>query len=229
MADLDPPAVLRLAPDEQVIWQGRAAVGASWPAPWVLALRAGLLWAVLAGPLLVLAWFGSADLAAGCVLAMKVAGVVVGFGALVLALSKAVGPCYLRIAWLLLVMPLLSLEWARHVARFGLVDALEHSGRFVLLGALFAFLPALSLVGTFVERLGTTYLVTDRRVAALVGGALRWHRPHGVSGLDDLRLERDWRAPWGELVVGPRRLALRDDEPEAVMDLVRRSRQPPPP
>ncbi|MBX3467241.1 MAG: hypothetical protein KF878_10135 [Planctomycetes bacterium] len=236
MAELDPPSLLRLAPDEHVIWQGRAAVGAPWPSyRWLLSLPlvSGAAWLLLAslpdawppGPLHALIPMISFGLAMS------------GLAATVVAASKLVGPSYGLLAWLLLITPVFLVAWQQRpwtTARGTPPDSnqLELDPVFASWALAVVGLPLAALVVDVLRRMNTTYVITDRRVAQVHVApwpGVEWQHAFGLGAHGDLRLERSWRAPDGYLAIGPpwhlRALHLRDDDPAAVLDLVRRERR----
>lgn len=235
-AELDPPALLRLAADEHVIWQGRAAVGAPWPSyRWLLPLplACAAAWRLLtsvrdawpSGALQALAPWVSFGL------------VITGLATTVVALSKVVGPSYGLLGWLLLITPVFLVAWQQRpwttargtppVSNQFELDPVFASWALAVVG-----LPLAALVVDVLRRMNTTYVITDRRVAQVhvtPWPGVEWQRAFALGAHGDLRLERSWRAPDGYLAIGPpwhlRALHLRDDDPAAVLDLVRRERR----
>ncbi|MCO5170101.1 MAG: hypothetical protein M9894_27525 [Planctomycetes bacterium] len=232
MGDVDPRALLPLEPDERVLWQGRAAVGAPWPSfRW---LGAALLLSALVSLLGPLALDHARPGALhGLGVTVVFAAVPLAFAAAVVALSKLVGPSYGTLSWLLVAgLPLASL-WAeaRAQAPGPLALTADPGVAVFCVGAL--GLPGVALVLDVLRRRSTVYLVTDRRVAQVHVApwpGLEWVRVRFGGAHGDLRLERSWRAPEGYLAIGPpwylRALHLRDDDPAAVLDLIRRERRP---
>lgn len=227
-----------LRPGERVLWQGRVAVGAPWPALPRIVLGALGCWSALIATVLLpalLLWARGAgdpvtwiDLGgwAGFV------GGLVGWGAGTIALSKLIGPSYLSLLWLLLTTPCLMSGWLADVQAHGWLGALARQDvGFVMTSLVWVGVPAGITVLTVLDRLQTTCVVTDRRLI-LVNGAGRIVREcsyrHGAN--DDLRVERTWRAPGGLLCAGlpwephVMALALRDDDPVEVLAQVRRAR-----
>lgn len=244
---IDSPPMGGLLPDERVLWRGRLAVGATWPSFGRLALFAVEAWVALAAPLFLVSVglrassaHGPSPLEVLLDLAALV-GAFVGAAAVVLALSKVVGPAYLRLVWLLLVGPPFVGAWLMQVEHHGWGGALERLRvETLLFPAVFVGLPALSVVGTLVARLDATCVVTDHRLLEVDRrGRItreRWHAVRGTrptSEDHDLRVVRSWRAPGGLLAAGPAwaplELALRDDDPALVLELVRAVRREAPP
>lgn len=212
----DPLDVLRLARGERVLWQGRAAVGAAWPSYRRLALAALPL-----VPALAASWLVGAAPAA--VLLLVGAW---GYALVVLAAARLLGPSYLLIMWVLLAAPIASIGWARQLAAVGWQDAILHGATAIFLGATFVGLPLFFLMLEVLDRLATWFVVTDARVAAVrLGGApgVLWEQR--LRPDESLRVERTWREPDGCLVIGWRRLRLRDDDPARVLETVRAARE----
>ncbi len=223
----EPDDLLGLDPGERVLWQGRAAVGAAWPSfGWLAVAQGAFVLLVLA------AWSGLASVAALGALGASALGAawalsVGGCGLLVvIALSKVVGPSYFLIVWILVAAPAFGLPWLEEVSRQGWAGAVARTdGASVALALGFLALPIGLLALDVIERLGTSYVFTDQRVVAVCSNrkAPVWQRRLGLG--DVLKLERSWREPGGCLVIGPRRLRLRDDDPERVLELVRSARE----
>lgn len=145
------------------------------------------------------------------------------FTTIVIALSKWVGPFYLHIGRVVLVLPLAANDWIDLVDAHGWSGALTRTaGKHTVMGVIILATPLILLVSEALARLETVYVITDRRVFGLIGGA----RPETLwevsrLGAHDLRFERTWRSPAGHLVVGTpgavRRLHLRDDDPARVL------------
>ncbi|MBX3467239.1 MAG: hypothetical protein KF878_10125 [Planctomycetes bacterium] len=208
----DPLSLLRLDPGERVIWQGRAAVGTPGPVRPVLAI-------LLVALLFVLGGIGAPGGEAAVVL-----GAVLGLPALVVALGRVVGPSHAELAWLLLAAPFAVAAWLEHVSRHGPRAALERAPSDLIAPALLVGIPLGLTVLDVLERLNTVYVVTDSRAAAVrvwPAAVVLWERRHGGPA-GDLRLERGRRTRDDALVLGPRRLRLRDDDPATVLELVRR-------
>ncbi|MCW8138336.1 MAG: hypothetical protein KIT58_05460 [Planctomycetota bacterium] len=237
-AELDPPSLLRLAPDEHVIWRGRGAVGAPWPRfRWLLPLplACAAVWLLLVS--LPDAWPPGALQALTPWVSLGL--VITGLTTTVVALSKVVGPSYGLLAWLLLITPVFLVAWQQRpwTARGTPPGSsqLELDPVFASWALAVVGLPLAALVVDVLRRLNTTYVITGRRVAQVhvtPRPGVEWQRALGLGAHGDLRLERSWRAPDGYLAIGPpwdlRALHLRDDDPAAVLDLVRRERLTPP-
>lgn len=212
-----------LEPSERVLWQGRAAVGAPWR---LLPLLAGSI----AVTLLVVSWFIIRATIKGLGVSPEplfhalndsffVLLLVVTINALAIAVCAAariVGPFYVSLSSLLLAGGSLSVWWTSAVARSGWSGALERvRGPAMIVAAVLVAAPLARVTLGVIQRLDVWYVVTDRRVVAVRAGRTQWEERGAALGV-----ERSWRAPRGLLVVGERRLFLRDDDPARVVDLV---------
>lgn len=229
MADIDLAAYLDLAPDERVIWQGRAAVGARWPSWPRLLVAALFVWGALVG---LEAWHRGAPTEAELVRASRQLAVVPAGLLILIGGSKLVGPSYGALALAALASATFALAWQDDVARYGLGYAIERlrPGTFVA-AVLFLGLPLAWIVERLTWRLGLVYVVTSRQVSAFYlsdGRPWRqWTEALWVRGSLRARLDRSWRCPEGWLVVGERELDLRGEDAARALDEVRAARARP--
>jgi hypothetical protein len=228
--DVDLAAYLDMTPEERVVWEGRACVGARWPSwPRVL-LLALLLWVVLVGGIALLF---ALDGHGGGALARRVqqaAPVLVAVPAAFLVMvggSKLVGPTYTSLLVTALAGSTFAAYWIDLVGRRGMEGALERLGVGEFVAALlFLGLPLVVIVERLTWRLATVYVMTDRQVAAfwLREGKRPWRlwtEPLWLKGSLRARLDRSWRCPEGWIVVGERELDLRGEDAARALDEVR--------
>ncbi|MBX3467237.1 MAG: hypothetical protein KF878_10115 [Planctomycetes bacterium] len=237
MAEVDPLAALPLAPDERVLWVGRAAVGVPWPPAPDLLRRAGALWerlaravgfallAALAGTWLglVRAWTPG-QLVSLAAFGLLVAGLVILVGVALLRATARVGPFYVALPVLALWGAAFAGHWTTLMARHGWHGAVERLRPDDLLAAaLLIGLPLARIAWGVTCRLEMRHVITTRRVVMLRRGRFVWSRP-----VETLRLEHPWRAPAGLLVVGEgrerRTLPLADADPAHVLAEVQAAR-----
>lgn len=246
MAEADVFAWLRPFPGERVLWQGAAAVGASWPpvprllrnalvcwlTPVAMFLLIGLLITVGQPPLPGGPSRWSELLGSTSRLAVAV-GAIVTLILVTILISKAAGPSYLTIALVIVTAPLFGRSWADLVQAHGWGGALERSGPLLLGGALVLGLPLFLLFLRVLTRLDTIYVITDRRVAAVLGSrhVTLWERSRDDVWLS-VEFDRASTRTGAHLVLETpsrlRKLYLRDDDPAAVVELVRGAGGPTP-
>lgn len=224
MAEVDLAAYLTRSPDERVLWQGRALVGARWPS-WPRLVAAAL--AVWLAPVAVAA--ARADHVQPLALALSFL-IAPGSVLVVIGGSKLVGPSYRSLALAAFAGALFAAAWTDDVRRFGVEGALERVRPGTLVAVLiFVGLPLAMIVERLTWRLGTVYVITDQKVGALYTRDgkrpwLLWVEPLWVGGALRARVERSWRCPEGWLVVGERELDLRGEEAERALAEVRAAR-----
>lgn len=229
---------MRPFPGERVVWQGPAAVGVSWPPVPRLLLIAFVWWIMpvivflLAGSVLHLAVPARLGQASPWPeLLGQTAAVATGLGvlvALILAtvlMSKVAGPSYLRFGLAIILTPAFGGAWFDLVQTHGLEGALERSPPLLALGSVVLGLPLLLIVLDVFERLDTIYVITDRRVAAVLGARKTTIWEYSRSELV-LVAGSDGTGHGAHVVVSMRHrsraLYLRHDDPEVVLELVRR-------
>lgn len=243
VAETDPLVVLPLAPGERVVRQGRAPVGAPWPSPRALLDVVERRWGDAARVLVGLYLLAIVAATLGPTRLDDALGVVTALMALlvfatpallvaILALGAVVsriGPFYVSICMLGLWGPAFAIFWTGQVSRHGWAGAVSRLGHDdIVAAAVFIGLPLARLVWGVTRRLHVTHVITSHQVAAVRAGSsgprLLWARP-----VDDLRVERPWRAPGGCLVVGQghdrRELHLVDDDPARLLEEVRTARE----
>lgn len=216
-----------LAPDERVLWQGPARIGAVWP-PFTQVLKKTLRAlgvAVVVSASLVLAALierfngrGAALVSFGWLglFALALAASVL----LVIEASRRLGPYHFSYVLLVLVAPPATFVWISRELDRGWSGAVASVRPIDFALAALVALPLARIAVGIALRSTTTYVITDRRVAALRRGRTVWERPAA-----DLRVETCW---WGDrLVVGLgrdlRELHVRP-APAAVLDEVRARR-----
>lgn len=210
---------LRLQPGERVLWQGRAAVGAPWPSAGRVLAAASLALVVLVLPPLAL---GARELAGGL-------AVLVTLITAVVLVSKLVGDSYVVIGIVLVVAPTFAVVWLDRLRSQGSAAAFsEQAIALAPVVALLVGMPLVILTVDVLQRLNTVYVITDRRVAALLlhRGLIEWDEELGPA--DSIDCVTSWDAPGGYLVVRwqhhGRALHLRDDDPATVLVDIRRAR-----
>lgn len=234
MPDPDPIAALSLEPEERVLWEGRPALGGSWRQALPIARTVLLVWlaglllmSVVAGLMTLRAPDASSEVLLGlrrwCSVWTSIAAPVV----VALALTRIVGPYHLSLAAVSLYLPQLALGWTATVLERGWGGALATVSRQE--GCVALVLVALPLVWitlNVVWQLNLTYVVTDRRAAALRRrfGATHvlWSAPLVKDGQCQARvvIPRGLTAGRGSLVVGvghDKRELARIERPEAVL------------
>jgi hypothetical protein len=234
-------AWMRPFPGERVLWQGAAAVGASWPPVPRLLRNALVCWLTPVAMVLLIGFLLNvgkpplpgepsrwSELLGSTSRLALVVGVIVAFILVTILVSKVAGPSYLTIALVLLTTPAFARSWADLVRSHGWGGALEHAGPLLLQGAIVLGLPLALFALRLITRLDTIYVITDRRVAAVLGSrhVTLWERSRDTAWL---RAEHDWPSSrtGAHLVVSTphrtRKLYLRDDDPVAVVEQVRRT------
>jgi hypothetical protein len=210
---------LRLQPGEHVLWQGRAAVGAPWPS----------VGRVLAAAFLALVLLVLPPMALGYREVAVALAVLVTFVTAVILVSKLVGDSYVVIGIVLVVAPTFAVVWLERLRSQGSAAAFsEQSLALAPVVALLVGMPLVILTVDVLQRLNTVYVITDRRVAALLlhRGLIEWDEDLGPG--DRIDLVTSWHAPRGYLVVRwqlhGRALHLRDDDPASVVEDLRRAR-----
>lgn len=242
MADPDPIASLTLEKDERVLWEGRPALGGSWRQTLPIARTVVMVWlagllviSVIAGLMLlrIEGPQGSSEVSAGLWRWSSIWSSIVGPVFAALVLTRVLGPYHLSLAAVSLYGPHLAMGWTAAVFRHGWDGALASLSRQE--GCIALVLVALPLVWitlNVVWQLNLTYVVTDRRAAAVRHRFGRthvlWTTPLVKDGQCQARVvfPRGLTAGRGSLLVGlghDKRELARIERPETVLAEIERT------
>jgi hypothetical protein len=239
VAEADPIASLSLEKDERVLWEGRPALGGSWRQTLPIARTVVLVW--LAGLLVLsavaglLALRGDApdEVVTGLWRWSSIWSSIVGPVFAALVLTRVIGPYHLSLAAVSLYLPHLAMGWTATVFQHGWGGALATLSRKE--GCIAIVLVALPLVWitlNVVWQLNLTYVVTDRRAAAIRHRFGRTHVLWTAPLVKDNQCQarvvwaRGLSAGRGSLLVGvghDKRELARIERPDTVLSEIERA------